>query len=75
MSHATEHGGKFTFSSVVLWVAAIVLIYLFCSGPVTRWYPSAADIIYAPLSPLAENKTLGKPLRSWLSLWGVNTGE
>jgi len=70
-----ESEEKFKLSTGAFWLGAILAVYLFSSGPVTRWFPVIADKIYAPLSPLMSSETFSKPLRGWLSLWGVDTGS
>ena len=53
----------------------IVAVYLFCMGPTCRWFPEAAEFIYAPMSPVAEWPMFGPAMRRWVSVWGVDVGE
>jgi len=62
---------KSSLSFCILALCLLVFVYLFSTGPVTRWFPEAADKIYAPLSWIAKNKDLGRLFRDWLHLWGV----
>lgn len=72
MSKATGHEDRFRLATLALRLAVVFMLYLVGSGPVTRWFPALADKIYVPLNSLADSKTLGEPLRAWLSLWGVS---
>jgi hypothetical protein len=74
MNHNKEQEGRFRFGTLVLWCVGICILYLLSSGPVTRWFPKAADTIYAPLTLLAHSKIFAKALLAWLHLWGVDTG-
>jgi len=44
-------------------------------GPVVRWFPDTAEIIYAPMSPVADWPIAGDLMRRWISVWGVDVGE
>jgi hypothetical protein len=72
MNEDRKHEEGFRFGTMVLWGIGVFIIYLLSSGPVTRWFPKAADIIYAPLGLLANNKTFAKVMLAWLHLWGVD---
>lgn len=71
---STEHRpSKPILSTAALWLCLFFVVYVFCAGPVTRWLPGVADVLYAPLSPVADSKSLGPLLRRWITLWGVDT--
>lgn len=57
------------------WAGIAIVVYLFCMGPVVRWFPEAAEFIYAPLSPVADWPVLGSAMRRWITFWGVDIGE
>jgi len=75
MSQDNEQGGQFRLGTLILWCGGIFILYLLSSGPITRWFPKAADQIYAPLTLLAHSKIFAKALLAWLRLWGVDTGK
>lgn len=58
---------------MALWLAGLMVIYIFSAGPVTRWAPAVGDAIYEPLRPVARSGALGDMLRSWIYLWGSGT--
>jgi hypothetical protein len=60
---------------VLFWLCFAMLVYLFATGPITRWAPEFAEKIYAPLSSLVDNNMFGRMLRGWLKLWGVDVDE
>jgi hypothetical protein len=57
------------------WFSALVAIYLFCMGPTCRCFPEAAELIYAPMSPVADWPVFGPAMRRWVWIWGVDVGE
>ena len=73
---STEHRpSRPRLSTVCLWISLFVVFYVFSTGPVTRWFPDVGEVLYAPLSPVADSKFFGPLLRRWITLWGVDTGE
>ena len=66
---------KSRLMAAIGWVGVSVMVYLFCLGPTCRWFPEAAEFIYAPLSPVADWPVFGPAMRRWVSLWGVDVGE
>ena len=59
------------WGGVVYWLSLVVAVYLFSTGPVTHFWPRAADAIYAPLAPVARNRMFFPIVKGWLSIWGV----
>ena len=72
MNENRKHEDGFRFGTMILWLVGVFILYLFSTGPVTRWFPKVADFIYAPLEWLAHNKTFAKVMLAWLHLWGVD---
>ena len=56
-------------------VAELVVVYLLCSGPVMRFAPDVADVLYAPIPVLAEKKIAGDGIRAWLDVWNVDVSH
>ena len=73
MNEERKHEEGFRFGTMILWLIGAGLLYLISAGPVTRWFPKTADILYAPLGPLAHNPTFAKVMLAWLRLWGVDS--
>ncbi len=74
MSDSEPHVSRRTLWGFLFWPSFLVAFYLFSTGPVTRWFPSTADRIYAPLSPLVKTNTIFAPaVHTWLSIWGVKS--
>jgi len=75
MNSSEERSVKSRLLAVTGWAGVLVGIYLFCMGPACRWFPDAAEFIYAPLSPVADLPVFGPAMRRWVSVWGVDVGE
>ena len=75
METSRDDPPKSWLKRAVFWVCFALLVYLFATGPITRWAPEFAETIYAPLSPLVDENAFGRVLRGWLKLWGVDVGE
>ena len=57
----------------VLITAGLVALYLFGTGPITRYLPGVAAVIYAPMTPVVQSGLLRPVFRQWYSVWGVNS--
>lgn len=75
MNSARSNSLKSVAMAIIGWGGLSIGIYLFCMGPAVRWFPEAAEVIYAPLSPVADWPVLGSAMRGWISFWGVDVGE
>lgn len=75
MSTEKESPLKIVIGKAIFWIGVAAFAYVLSTGPVTRWAPGFGELLYAPLSPAADNKVLGPALRTWLTLWGVDVGE
>jgi hypothetical protein len=75
MNPPKQRSHPWRLTGVVGWFGLVAVVYLFCMGPVCRWFPQAAEIIYAPLSPLADWRVVGPAMRRWIAFWGVDVGE
>ena len=64
--------GKRTPALVLAFTFFLVALYLFSTGPVTRYFPKLADEIYAPLSPFVKSKAIRPLFRTWFSIWGID---
>ena len=60
---------------LVIFVIGTLVLYVLSAGPVTRYAPELADLMYTPLAPLANVSPFGSLLRDWVALWGVDVGE
>ena len=72
---SSEHSDRSRFVSGLAWAGIVVGIYLFSMGPVVRWFPDTAEIIYAPMSPVADWPMAGDLMRRWISVWGVDVED
>lgn len=72
MKSSDGSGVKARLSFLLMVGGIVIFAYLFSTGPVTRWNPTLAETLYAPLAPIAQNTVMGRPLRAWLRVWGVN---
>ena len=75
MNTPKDHSIGSRLVAVLGWFGVMVIVYLFCMGPTCRWFPEAAEVIYAPMSPVAEWPVFGPAMRRWVSVWGVDIGD
>jgi hypothetical protein len=67
-----SQGKRLRPTLVLAFTFSLVVLYLFSTGPVTRYFPKLADEIYAPLSPLVKSKAIHPLFRTWFTIWGID---